>query len=215
MLNRLRPTLALSALACGLFLAPTLAPAQVTGLDKQLSRLDLSVSAMGEFTKGVSGTTIVNAAPITLTQNATTTLGALVTLRYTVSPLIGVEGNYSYARFSENYSTIQGVQTKASEYTVGYVAHTPSFLGVEPFLDAGLGTIAFNPTARGGQGLYTQARAAYYYGLGIDDTLSTHFGVRAAVRQLIYLAPDYGQNYLTIHQRTFSTEPTIGLFVRF
>ena len=72
------------------------------------------------------------------------------------------------------------------------------------------------PTKNGGQGLSTQARAAYYYSLGgegliVGDTL----GVRVGIRQLFYLAPDFGQNYLTIKQRTFTTEPQIGLYLHF
>jgi hypothetical protein len=34
-------------------------------------------------------------------------------------------------------------------------------------------------------------------------------------RQLIYLAPDFQQNYLTITRRTVTSEPTIGFFLRF
>jgi hypothetical protein len=39
--------------------------------------------------------------------------------------------------------------------------------------------------------------------------------VRVAFRQLIYLAPDFGQNYLTIGRRAVTTEPTFGFFLRF
>jgi hypothetical protein len=39
--------------------------------------------------------------------------------------------------------------------------------------------------------------------------------MRVGFRQLIYLAPDFLQNYLTITRRTRTSEPTIGFFVRF
>jgi hypothetical protein len=189
--------------------------APVTGLGRQLSRIDLAVSGVGQFTGGVSGTNYLNQP---LTEDASSTLGALVTLRYIKSPLVGFEGNYGYARYTENFSTyvIGGAQTKASEYTLGYVAHVPTFFGVQPFVSAGAGSIAFRPTPNGGQGLPVQARAAYYYSAGVENTVfSSHFGVRAQVRQLFFKAPDFGQNYLTINKRTTTFEPGVGIFLRF
>ena len=42
-----------------------------------------------------------------------------------------------------------------------------------------------------------------------------HVGLRAQVRQAFFLAPDFGQNYLTIKQRTSSFEPAIGIYLHF
>jgi hypothetical protein len=39
--------------------------------------------------------------------------------------------------------------------------------------------------------------------------------VRVGFRQLIYLAPDFQQNYLTITRRVRTSEPTFGFFLRF
>ena len=89
-------------------------------------------------------------------------------------------------------------------------------LGITPFLGVGGGTIRFTPTRGGGQGLPQQYRAAYYYQAGLEDNFpNSHFGMRLAFRQSIYLAPDFLQNYLTITRRTTTTEPTVGFFVRF
>ena len=210
--------LSLSALA----LAST-AESQVTMLSRQLDRVDVAVSGIGTITRGVSGNNYVNQA---VTQNASTTVGALVQARYTKSPLIGFEFNYSYARFTQNFSGSPfkgdaatpvpfGVQAQASEYTVGYVAHLPSLLGFQPFASVGAGSTAFKPTPLGGQGLTEQARATYYYSVGLEDQFSRYFGVRAQLRQTFYKAPDFGQNYLTINQQTFTTEPGIGFYVKF
>ena len=95
------------------------------------------------------------------------------------------------------------------------MAHVHKFLGVEPFLGAGGGTLRFKPTPNGGEGLSEQYRAVYYYDAGAEKTLLPNFGVRVAFRQLIYLAPDFGQNYLTITRRAVTTEPTFGFFLRF
>ena len=56
------------------------------------------------------------------------------------------------------------------------------------------------------------------YSFGVEDNFTgsaSHFGVRLGFRQLIYLAPDFQQNYLTITRRTRTGEPNFGFFVRF
>lgn len=203
--------------------AASFAMAQTTALGRQLDRLDLAVNGIGTITKGVSGNNYVS-QPVT--QNASTTVGALVQIRYTRSPLLGAEFNYSYARFNQTFSgspfsqpsgigTPFSVQANASEYTLGYVAHLPTLLGVQPFASVGAGTTAFKPTPLGGQGLPEKARATYYYSLGVEDQLTRYFGVRAQIRQTFYKAPDFGQNYLTINQQTFTIEPGVGFYVKF
>lgn len=232
MLNVSRPSCVWSVLVC-LFatLAVPTAKAQSTGLAKQLSRIDLGVSGVGEFNGSGSGTpqsgpVDINGRPITVHLRTSDTLGALVTVRYVISPLVGFEGNYGYARYTENFTPFgspstggaatAGVQTNASEYTLGYVAHAPTLLSVQPFASVGLGTIAFRPTPYGGQSLREQARAAYYYSIGAEKSvLSSHFGIRAQFRQVFFLAPDFGQNYLTIKHRTSTFEPGIGFYLHF
>lgn len=216
MLNLSRPTSVRSILfsiAAMLVGATAHAQAPISTLDRQLSRIDFAVSGVGQFSGTVTGTNYLN-RPVSLRQS--NTLGALATLRYIKSPFVGIEANYGYARYTENFSNIGGVQTKASEYTVGYVAHTPTLFGVQPFASAGAGVLAFSPTPGGGQGLNTQARAAYYYSIGAENQIfASHFGVRAQFRQVFFLAPDFGQNYLTIKQRSSTLEPGVGVFVRF
>jgi hypothetical protein len=209
--------------------------APVTLLDRTLSHLDLGVSGVGEFTNTVTGTVIPPGSynyGTTLTQKPSTTLGALVTVRYTKSPLVGIELNYGYARYTQNFSVpagqvspltgqpidtpiVGGAQTNASEYTLGYIAHTPKVLGIGTFVSAGAGATAFRATPGGGQGLPTQARATYYYDAGFESSISSHFGIRAQFRQVFFLAPDFGQNYLTIKQRQITTEPGIGFYIHF
>lgn len=227
MLNVSRLSCVLSVLFCLLAaLAGSTAKGQSPALANQLSRIDIGVSAIAALNGSGSG--VPSAGPVNQTVKLQTsnTVGALVTIRYIKSPLLGFEGNYSYARYTENFSPFgnpasggvatSGVQTNASEYTLGYVAHTPTFFNVQPFLSAGLGTIAFRPTPQGGQQLNNQARMAYYYSIGVDKSvLSPHFGFRAQVRQAFFLAPDFGQNYLTIKHRTSTFEPGFGFYLRF
>jgi hypothetical protein len=206
-----------SVLASLLYLLSSVALAQnpVTMLDRQLDRIDLGVSGMGEFTNSVTGT---NYLGVKLTQQPSNTLGALVNIRYTKSPLVGFEFNYTYARYTQNFSSyiVGGAQTNANEYSLGYVVHTPKLLGVETFASVGAGTTAFKGTTGGGQGLPEQARMTYYYTAGVEQSVySPHFGIRAEFRQAFFLAPDFGQNYLTIKQRQISTEPAVGFYLHF
>ena len=205
----------------------------VTRLSRLLSHYDLGVAGTAFFTKDVTGTVAAGTtgAPYSFTQSASSAAGVIATLRGQKSPYKGFELNYSYGRISEKYSccnlnTTTGSSTTstvpfqsqatANEYTVGYLARPahPIF-GFQPFVSVGAGVFAFKPTANGGQGLQTQARAAYYYSVGGEDMITPSFGVRAGVRQLFYKAPDFGQNYLKINKMTFTIEPEVGIFVRF
>lgn len=194
--------------------------AQVTPFQKQIERVDLGISGAGIFNRTSTGTINVTGAPnngSSVTNTPSNTFGALVDVRYIAKPFVGFEFNYGYARYTENFTGVGGVQTNVNEYTFGYVA-TPAhtIFGFQPFVSAGAGSTGFKPTPNGGQGLKTQARATYYYSVGLQqEYLSSHFGLRASFRQLFYLAPDFGQNYLTIKQRTTTSEPTVGFYLRF
>lgn len=215
-----------AALALCLSVPQLHAQAQVeTVLQHQLHRVDFAISGVGIFTGSTSGTNFANSTPRpaeaqALTQRPSNTLGALVTLRYTKAPLLGAEFNYSYARYNESYSAIlSGVQANVSEITLGYVAHGPELLGlgIKPFGAIGAGVTTFTPTTFGGQGLREQARATYYYAVGAEAPVlyEGRVGLRAQVRQAFFLAPDFGQNYLTIKQRTSSFEPAVGIYLHF
>ncbi|HEY6414086.1 MAG TPA: outer membrane beta-barrel protein [Edaphobacter sp.] len=222
MLNSSRQSCVWTVLFCllGAFAGSTAQGQTQSTLDRNLSRLDLGVSGVGEFTRDVSGT---NYLGVPLKQSAANTLGALVTVRYTRSPYVGFEFNYGYARYTQHYTSngadayiIGGVQANTSEYTLGYVAHPRrQFLGLQPFLGGGIGALSFKPTSSGGQGLQRQAAGVYYYNLGVEKTITEHFGVRANFRQLFYLAPDFYQNYLTIQKYTSTIQPGAGIYLRF
>lgn len=199
-----------------------------TAAQKHLDRIDFAISGAGEITNSVSGVELrdANTTHSTLTIKPSTTIGELVTLRYTAKPYLGFEFNFGNIRFTQNYTfnpkpspTILtgGAQAGARELTFGYIAHPRARpFGLQPYLGAGGGTMRFKPTTYGGQGLPQQYRAVYYYTVGVEDNFpGSHFGVRVGFRQLIYLAPDFLQNYLTITQRVRTSEPNFGFFVRF
>ena len=203
----------------------------VTRTSRFLAHFDLGVSGTALFTKNVSGTVNqkILGPPYSLSQSASTSAGALVTLRAQKSAWKGLELNYGYGRLSQTFdcSNQAGAtcplpgsflpQATSNEYTIGYLARPErNIFGFKPYLSVGAGSTNFKPTKNGGQGLPPQARATYYYSVGgesllVGDTL----GLRVGIRQLFYKAPDFGQNYLTINKRTFTVEPQVGLYLHF
>jgi hypothetical protein len=198
---------------------------------KQLERMDLAFSVPYEVTRSSSGHNSAGS----ISQSVSTAAGFLATFRYTYSPLIGLEMNYKRTRMAQNYiypfvalnpapppsnivvPTPLGVETSVVETSWGYVAHTrSSYYAFTPFGGVGLGSLEFKPTPAGGEGLIRQFRAVYYWNIGADyNIMHSHFGARAEMRQLFYLAPDFGQNYLTSGARTSTLEPSIGFYARF
>ncbi len=201
-----------------------------TSLNRLLSHFDLGVSAIGILNGSVSGPT-QNTSVVTqptLHQSAGNTVGVIATLRGQKSPYVGGEFNYTFAKYAETFtftpdgSTAAGyplnfkAQSTVNEFTLGYVAKPPHpIFGVQPFVGGGAGSIEFKPTKNGGASLPVQARAAYYYSLGVDSELTKDFGFRLGFRQVFFLAPDFGQNYLKTKQLTSTAEPVVGFFYHF
>jgi hypothetical protein len=229
------PFLAAALFALSVRSAPAQDPTAVpeTKFQKTLHRFDLGIFGAGIYNSTVSGPVLSQAAPnanLPITQFGSNTLGALITLRYIARPYVGLEYNYGYARYTENYegagvagfttstsSDLFQVQTKAAEYTLGYVV-TPdhTFFGLFPFVSAGAGTLAFKPTPKGGEEEPEKARMVYYYSLGVQQSYANgHFGLRAGFRELFFLDPDFGQNYLTILKHATTYEPVAGFYFRY
>ena len=219
MLNVSRPSCVRSVLFCLLAtLAGPTAQAQTpsTPLSRQLDRIDLAVSGVGVFNQLLHRhrhDQHANSVPLDHHPRQHPRRARHPALHR--QAMDRLRRKFGYARYTQKFSTIGGVQQNAREYTLGYVAHTPRSLGIRPFVSVGLGTTAFRPTPGGGRSLLEQARATYYYSLGAEKDVTAHFGLRAQFRQSFFLAPDFGQNYLTIQQHTTTFQPGIGFFLRF
>ena len=207
-----------AVLACSV---PVSSHAQATtpesAFSRVMSRVDLGVSGAGMFTHTASGPITQTEAPdyhycpttgpcvpATLTDKTSNTLGAIVTIRYQHRPWVGFEFNGSYARYTENYTsnTTQTalfpfqVQTRASEYTFGYVAQ-PLFtvFGLRPYFGAGGGFLEFKPTGHGGEGQQTEARPVVYYSGGLQKDINGYLGIRAGIREIFFEAPDFNLKF--------------------
>jgi opacity protein-like surface antigen len=204
--------------------ASAAAQAPETPFQKAMEKIDLGVSGLGQITPSNSGTNYLKQTVSAVPSN---TLGALVELRYTRSPLIGVEFNYSYSRYNNTFSVSGGslpaqppyqigVQSKVNEYSLGYVGHGPTFFGLKSFGGAGVGAIEFKPTTGGGQSVMPEVRTGFYYTVGVEQGFNDDkFGVRAYFRQLFFGAVDFNENYLATGARSITTEPGVGFYLRF
>ena len=215
--------------AAGAVPAQTATTAQ-TPLQRFLDHFDVGISAAGVLNTSTSGTTqntSVTAQP-SLAISASNTVGVLATLRAQKSAYVGGELNFSYSRYTDTFtftpdSSVSSLspqnfraQSTVNEFTAGYVAKPPhEVFGAQPFVGGGAGSIEFKPTKNGGDNLPIQARAAYYYHAGLDKPFLTDAGVRLGVRQVFFLAPDYGQNYLKVKKFVSTFEPTIGFYYHF
>jgi hypothetical protein len=204
-----------------------------TFLDKQAARTDFALSGYGEFSTSGTGK---NWLGETVTVEPSKTIGYTVALRYIKAPLKGFEINYSKIRYSNNFNqsaspyynppaevadpaATYDLQSNTNQFTVGYVAHTrkPHF-GLKPFAVVGGGEIHFIPTVNGGGGLgfRKEYRPLAYYGIGAEQYLGgDHFGFRVQFRQTFYTTPDFFAPFLVINQHTITSEPVVGLFLRF
>jgi hypothetical protein len=210
-------------------LAPIAAHAQAsTGLstlERHLERVDFGVGATGVLPRATSGNNYLGQH---VAYDTTSTVGALIQIRYTKSPWIGGEFNVGYARYAHNFTTTATpttppsftpfltAQTNSFEFTLGYVAHPPHpIAGFQPFFGGGGGALYFHPTSGGGEGLPNQVVGTFYYAGGVERAIAPHFGIRAQFRQLFYPAPDFFQNYLNNGKNTSTLEPAAGIYLHF
>lgn len=224
-----RRLITLGALLLTLVASSLSASAQATtapsSFEKFIGHIDLGVSGMGQFTNTTSG---LNYLHQQVALEPSNTLGALVEIRYIASPRIGVVYNYTYARYVDNYvitntsaspintsGQILGVQTRVNEYTLGYVGHFGDLFGLQPFISAGGGVLAFRPTPGGGLGLPGESRGMYYGAVGVEKLVTEHFGIRAQYRQIFFGAPDFNTNYLANGARSYTVEPSAGFYIHF
>jgi len=205
-------------------LASTALPAQQlpqSRFERAMQHVTLGLGVPFEMTQTTSGTSPWSYVS---QQQVSTAAGYLINARVTARPLIGLEANYKGSRFTQNYTytpTLQtahtlGVESNITEATFGYVAKLPIHSIIQPWIAAGAGSMRFKPTPNGGQGVHIQWRATYYWSLGGDYQLAhAPVFVRAQVRQLFYLAPDFGESYLTSYAHTSTLEPSLSFVFRF
>jgi hypothetical protein len=176
---------------------------------KALRNSDIALSVFGQFTSSVNGNGI--------SLNTSDSLGVQGAFRHTYHWWLGYEGAYGYTRFTEYYSGRPfSYQHNLHEFSGAYLVHGPKVLGLEPFATLGASALIFSPSLNGGQGVPWQGRPGLNYGVGVNYALlSSHVGIRAQYRGVFYKAPDFSRSYLETDSSRLTSEPMIGMYVRF
>ena len=151
--------LVLLSASAGAAFAQDTPPSQQTAAQRLLSHVDFGLSAAGLLNSSTSGPITTNNT--TLHDSPSNTVGGIAQLRYTRSPLVGVELNFVYSRSAQNFTGtsinpgsngapvltpyVEDVQATVMETTFGYVVHTPRIFGFGTFVSGGGGTTDFRP----------------------------------------------------------------------
>jgi opacity protein-like surface antigen len=180
------------------------------------SRQDITVSAFGIFQQGTSGNGI--------NQSGEETPGVLATYRYFFTDHQGVEIDYGFARFNQQFSApgattpfSLGVPADMNEATASYVYRHPIGHRLTPFVTAGTGALLFVPSAFavGGANGSTFATPDFVYGAGADLAVSRRVSLRLGYRGHVFEAPDFGVAGVRTNSVTHIAEPFAGLSFHF
>ena len=172
-------------------------------------------------------TTFVGTAPNALRetvigqqQGATSKPGVLATVGFHPKPWAGVEFNYQFAQFEEQYSFYyasaptnrlsQRTGVAFHEATAAYQFHPPH-IKFQPYVNVGGGAVDFLPYLAS-----EQWRAAGLVETGVDIPMkSPHLALRVQGRALIYRAPNFNNSALSTRGWRVTEEPTAGFVYRF
>jgi outer membrane immunogenic protein len=172
----------------------------------------VSFQATGLFTK--------DSNTDSTTHRATQSGGFLVGYSYRFNEWAGVEGNYGYARNTQNYAGSfgqSGIRADIHEITGSFVFQIPARIrNVRPYALAGGGALVFDPVDNfQANGIDRQTRGTFVYGAGVNYDFTKNFGFRAEYRGLVYKTPDFTVNALNLDKFTHLAQPSAGFYFRF
>lgn len=176
---------------------------------------EISAAFTGNFQSTVSGQNVTDASSYSG--------GFLANYRYHFNDHFAIEANYSRTRYTQFYENGSGLvtswtQATAQELTLGAVwTFSPQWNGrLTPFVEGGLGGMFWSPITAGSVGgPYSQNRAGFFYGGGLEHHLFGHFYVRAGYRGIFFTAPDFNQAGQFTNARTQMKQPYAGITFRF
>ena len=184
-------------IACIVSSASAQAPAVAqTKFEREISKVDFGIGAIGQFNGQVSGTIPNNGAfdaNQNLTEKASNTVGVFGQIRYAAKPYFGLEFNATQSRYTENFNQAPTqIQATVNEFSFGYLV-TPKvrFFGLQPYASLDAGSNAFPSHVRWRR-RRSQAMARHLRLQPLAYRLSSvrsHFGARVAFRQAFFKAP--------------------------
>jgi opacity protein-like surface antigen len=171
---------------------------------------EVSVQGAGFFTKDSQGNG--------LAQHSTDAGGFLFSNRYHINSWLAADGNYGYARNTQENFTSDGsldVQANVHQATGALVVTVPRrVFRLTPYLLAGSGALVFDPAGNLGgfvAGASRQAKAACVYSGGFDYGIVSHVSRRVEYRGFVYDRPDFGLPELHSGSTTHTAQPSAGI----
>jgi len=180
----------------------------------QESRQDVSLSATGLFAPEVNG----NGAKL----NTNSTVGALASYRYMLTPRSALEANYGFAQYTDyltNSAYRYKVHTRQQEISLGYV-YSRNYRRFNPFLEGGPAIVLFSPLKDFGTTTLDARRTTSIGGMfggGVAYELSPSFDLRLQYHAVVVKAPSFGiqgSNFSTNRYELIST-PALGIAYHF
>lgn len=186
---------------------------------------DVSVSATGIFQKSTTGNGV--------TQTATQEPGLLATYRYFFTDHQGLEFDYGFTQFNQNYAGAGGplslsglgltgnglsVPTDTHEATFSYVYRLAARHRLSPFVSAGGGVWVFSPQSSSAFGTATGntfVTPDFVYSGGADFAFSRKVSLRLGYRGHVLQAPGFGIAAIKTGSVTYLSEPFAGLSFHF
>jgi opacity protein-like surface antigen len=181
----------------------------------QNNHSEIAAAFTGDFQSTASGQNATDASSYSG--------GLLLNYRYHFNDHFVIEANYArtrYTQFYENGNSLvtSWTQATAQELTLGVVwQFNPVWNDrLTPFVEGGMGGIFWSPIQGGSVGgPFSQNRAGFLYGGGLEHHLFSHFYVRAGYRGIFFTAPDFNQSGQFTNARAQLKEPYAGITFRF
>jgi opacity protein-like surface antigen len=179
-------------------------------------RNEATISATGSFEQSTNGNGIH--------QSANDSAGVLFTYRYFLTNHQGLELDYGFSRFNQQYGSLNaaapfslGVPANTNEATASYVYRRGIGHRLSPFVTAGTGALVFVPDSftAGGTTGSTFATPDFVYGAGADLAVSRRVSLRLGYRGHVFEAPDFGVPGIKTGSVTHMAEPFGGLSLHF
>lgn len=180
------------------------------------SRSEATISATGSFEQSTNGNGIH--------QTAENSAGVLFSYRYFFTNHQGVELDYGFSRFNQQFSSLNaaapfslGVPADTNEATASYVYRRGLGHRLSPFVSAGTGALVFAPDSftAGGTTGSTFATPDFVYSAGADVALSRRVSLRLGYRGHVFEAPDFGVPGIKTGSVTHMAQPFGGLSLHF
>jgi len=175
---------------------------------------EATVSATGSFQQTTNGNGIQ--------QSANNSAGVLFSYRYFFTNHQGLELNYGFSRFDQQFTgTALGslaIPANTNEATASYIYKFATRHFVTPFVSAGTGALVFAPQnsfSVNNVGGSRFATADFVYSAGADIAVAKRVSLRLGYRGQVFSAPDFGVAGLSTGSVAHIAEPFGGLSFHF